>query len=360
MTTQRKYLASTMRLLSHFLPVLALVVLGCGGSGPASAPSPALARGHLLIVGGGSQPPELVRRFVDLAGGPGRARIVVMPMASGSDEAGQEKADDLRALGADAFVLNLTRAQAKSDSVARLLDDVTGVWFSGGDQVLLAPVLLDTPVLEAIHRRYREGAVIGGTSAGAAVMSDSMITGEQTRVGEDTAGYYGDEFPRVARRTIDIQPGLGFLPNAIVDQHFLQRERHNRLLSSVLEHPDLIGVGIDESTAIEVDPDGRWTVVGESAALIYDARDARLTPAGVPVLGATGVRMHLLPAGSTFEPSTSEAVLAGPLLNHHPAGEIIGPPGVSRSSCFAASGYVGSAARGHHNCTVFGSEPKSE
>ena len=115
------------------------------------------SRATLFIVGGGSQPPELVRRFVSLAGGPGRARIVVMPMASGSTEAGQEKADDLRALGADAFVLNLTRAQAESDSVARLLDDVTGVWFSGGDQVLLAPVLLGTPVLEAIHRRYREG-----------------------------------------------------------------------------------------------------------------------------------------------------------------------------------------------------------
>ena len=305
---QRKYPICRARLLLHFFALLTL--LGCGGSGPVSAPAPTSARGHLFIVGGGSQPPELVRRFVDLAGGPGRARIVVMPMASGSTEAGQEKADDLRALGADAFVLNLTRAEAESDSVARLLDEVTGVWFSGGDQVLLAPVLLNTPVLEAIHRRYREGAVIGGTSAGAAVMSDSMITGEQTRVGEDTAGYYGDEFPRIARRTIDVQPGLGFLPNAIVDQHFLQRERHNRLLSAVLEHPDLIGVGIDESTAIDVDPDGVWTVVGESGVLIYDARDARITPIGAPVLGATGVRMHLLPPGGRYNSRTGEAVLS--------------------------------------------------
>ncbi|HEX7242867.1 MAG TPA: cyanophycinase [Longimicrobiaceae bacterium] len=290
--------------------LLALALTGCGAGAPAASPAPGAGRGHLLIVGGGTQPPELVARFVELAGGAGQARIAVLPMASAEAEAGgREKAEQLRALGADAFSLNLTRAQARTDSAARLLDGVTGVWFSGGDQGRLTAVLLDTPVLDAIRRRHREGAVVAGTSAGAAVMSDSMLTGAQFRPGADTAGYYGDEYPRVARGSVQLAPGFGFLPGTLVDQHFLRRERHNRLLSVVLERPSVIGVGIDESTALQVRPDGRWEVVGASAALVLDARPARVTPAAAPVLGAADVRMHLLPAGSTFDPRTGRATL---------------------------------------------------
>ena len=290
--------------------LLGLALAACAPAPAAHAPHAAQVRGHLLIVGGGTQPPALVTHFVELAGGPGRARIAVIPTASGAaEEAGREKAEQLRGLGADAFVLNPTRAQAETDSVARLLDGATGVWFSGGDQGRITRVFGGTRTLEAIRARYRAGAVVGGTSAGAAIMSDSMITGAQFRPGVDTAGYYNDEYPRVARRSIVIAPGLGFLPGAVVDQHFLRRERHNRLMSVVLERPTLIGVGIDESTALRVDPDGRWRVVGASAVLVYDARSARITPPGAPVLGAGEVRMHLLPAGSTFDPRTGRAVL---------------------------------------------------
>lgn len=289
--------------------LLALALAACAPAFPAGAPSAAPARGHLLIVGGGRQPPELVARFMELAGGPG-ARIAVVPMASGeAEEAGREKAEDLRALGAQAFVLNLTRAQAQGDSAARLLEGATGVWFSGGDQARLTRVLLGTPVLAAIRERWRAGAVVGGTSAGAAVMSDSMITGGQYRPGVDTVGYYGDEFPGVARRTIQVAPGFGLLPGAVVDQHFLRRERHNRLLSVVLERPALLGVGIDESTALEVAPDGRWRVRGAGAVVVYDARAARVTPAAAPVLGAAEVRFHLLPPGSDFDPRSGRATL---------------------------------------------------
>lgn len=274
-------------------------------------------RGHLLIVGGGQQPPELVARFVDLAGGPGNARIAVLPMASSiPEESGGSKVEQLKAFGADAFMLNLSRAQAEDPSVARQLEGVTGIWFPGGDQARLAPVLHNTPVLEAIRERYRAGAVVAGTSAGAAVMSDSMITGEQFLPEADTAGYYGDEFPRIARSTIQIVEGFGFLPGTIVDQHFLERERHNRLISTVLEHPDLIGVGIDESTAIQVNPDRTWLIVGESAVVVYDARSAEITRPDQAVLGATDLRMHLLPAGATFDPSTGGATL--PTIATHP------------------------------------------
>jgi cyanophycinase len=278
--------------------------------GPAAMPGGYGVRGHLLIVGGGQQPPELVARFVELAGGAGRARIAVLPMASAEPEvSGREKAEELRGLGADAFVLQLTREQAMTDSAARLLEGATGIWFTGGDQSRVTPVLLGSPVLDAIRARWREGAVVGGTSAGAAVMPDSMLTGNQFRAGEDTAGYYGDDFPDVARTRIQVAPGLGFLPGTIIDQHFIRRERHNRLLAVTLERPSLIGVGIDESTAIEVGPDGRWTVRGSSAVVIYDARRARVTPGAAPVLGTTEVRMHLLPPGAVFDPRTGSARL---------------------------------------------------
>jgi cyanophycinase len=300
----------TMRSTVAAALLLAAAAACAPAGGPAAAPGVEGVRGHLLIVGGGRQPPELVTRFVELAGGPGHARIAVLPMASEEAEAsGREKADELRGLGADAFVLNLSREQAMTDSATRLLDGATGIWFTGGDQARVTPILRGSPVLQAIRARWREGAVVGGTSAGAAVMPDSMLTGNQFRAGEDTAGYYGDDFPDVARGRIQVAPGLGFLPGTLIDQHFIRRERHNRLLAVVLERPSLIGVGIDESTAIEVGPDGRWTVRGASAVEIYDARRARITPGAAPVLGTAEVRMHLLPAGAVFDPRTGEAQL---------------------------------------------------
>ncbi|MEJ7812490.1 MAG: cyanophycinase [Gemmatimonadaceae bacterium] len=268
------------------------------------------ARGTLFIVGGGAQPRELVARFVALAGGAGHARIAVLPMASAeAEESGRGKVQELQGLGADAFALNLTRAEAESDSVTRLLEGASAIWFPGGDQARLTTVLRGTAALRAILARYRAGAIVGGTSAGAAIMSDSMITGDQIRAGEDTSGYFGDEYPRVARRAIIVVPGFGLLPGAIVDQHFIRRERHNRLLAVVLERPAMLGVGIDEGTALRVDPNGMWAIEGASAAVVYDARAARVTAAGAPALGAADVRIHVLPAGSTFDPRTGRARL---------------------------------------------------
>jgi cyanophycinase len=279
-------------------------------AGPLVAQTPRHPSGHLLIVGGGSQPESLVQRFVDLAGGRG-ARIAVVPMAS--DEAaatGAEKVEQLVGLGADAFTLLVTRDEALDSATAHRLDGVTGIWFSGGDQTRLAPILYDTPLLAAMQERYRRGAVIGGTSAGAAIMTDSMLTGNQRR--PDSLGYYGDEFPEVARNTMEVVRGLGFLHGAIVDQHFLQRERHNRLLSVVLERPALVGVGIDEGTALLVDPDGRWQVLGASAVEVIDARQATVTGPGAPLLGASNLRLFLLPSGSRFDPRAGRAVLPRP------------------------------------------------
>jgi cyanophycinase len=293
--------------------LLAAAVSCAGARSPASPAGDAAPRGHLLIVGGGPIPDAILERFVVLAGGPGKARIVLYPMASESEDAGLELAEDFRKLGADAERILLKREQADTEKAARRLDGVTGVWFGGGDQARLTAALHGTRVEAAVRERYRQGAVVGGTSAGAAVMSTPMITGDERRPGGDRppAKDSSDAWMTIARDNVVTAEGFALLPGAIVDQHFVRRRRNNRLLSLVLENPGLVGVGIDESTALEVGPQGPWKVLGASAAVVFDARKARVTPAGA-ALGAADVRLHVLPAGATFDPASGTAVLPDP------------------------------------------------
>lgn len=298
---------------------LAAVLAGCvpaaGRGAPelssrAAMPVASTGRGTLFIVGGGPQPPALVREFVDLAGGAARARIVIFAMASAEGLArGEAKAREFRALGATATNLWITRAEADSDSILARLAGATGVWFGGGDQNRLAQALRGSRVEQRIRALYDGGAVIGGTSAGAAVMSAVMLTGDERRPGgarpvTDSSGAY----LTIDRDNVVVAEGFGLLADAIVDQHFLRRKRHNRLLSLVLERRPHLGVGIDESTALVVEPDGGWRVAGASVVVVYDARRASVTRPGSP-LGATGMVMHVLPPGSRFDVASGRATL---------------------------------------------------
>jgi len=288
---------------------LALALHACASAPqPSAGPSP---RGSLLIVGGGPISDAILERFVQLAGGPGHANIVIFPMASSDPDAGVELTGDFRRMGARAERVVLTHQQADSEDAARRLDGVTGIWFGGGDQVLLTKALLHSRVEAAIHRRYQDGAVVGGTSAGAAVMSTPMLTGDEKHPGgsRPPAKDSSDAYMTIARENVVTEEGFAMLPGAIVDQHFLRRRRHNRLISLVLENPRLVGVGIDESTAVEVEPGGRWRILGESAAFVLDARGADITPAGAKTLGATGLRLSVLSAGSTYDLATGKATL---------------------------------------------------
>lgn len=296
--------------------VLALALtLAAGG---ASAQATNAPRGHLVIVGGGPRPASVMDRFVALAGGPGRARVVVIPNASGdvetaegrkaAAEAGDDFVAEMRKAGVEATSVLLTRAEAEDPASAKLLDGATGVFFTGGQQDRLTRTLKGTPVEAKLHALYAGGAVISGTSAGAAVMSEVMLTGDERHPGGVDRPDTTLSYVTIARENVVTAPGFGFVRNAIVDQHFVRRKRLNRLLSLVLEHPTLLGVGIDESTALEVAPDGRWTVLGNSVAVVYDARGSRITARGA-VLGATPLRLSILPAGSVFDPRTGEATL---------------------------------------------------
>jgi len=235
---------------------------------PAAAaplPPPAPLPGPLVIVGGGKMPDDIRKAFFDLAGG-NTARIVVVPTASESaDDA--TKADgflsEWKKLNPMSVVLLHTRDRKTADEhlFGGPLADATGLWFSGGDQSKIAAVYRGTETAKAFRAMHARGGVVGGTSAGAAILSDPMITG-----GKDKA---------------EVGPGLGFFPGFVVDQHFTQRKRLTRLQGMIAEHPALVGLGIDESTAV-VARGRTFRVIGEGSVSVVMAKGAG-HPAAVQV-----------------------------------------------------------------------------
>ena len=267
-----------------------------------AAPSPALAeapKGHLFIIGGGSRQQEMMKRFVDLVPG---GRVVVFPMASAEPQSvGPEQAEELRRLGAKEVVVhNVSREQALAADSGKILDGIGGVWFSGGVQSRVTDIMLDTPLHRRLVEIYEGGAVVGGTSAGAAIMSEVMITGDEKREVKE-----GREFETIQAGNIITTRGLGLWKAAIVDQHFATRKRHNRLITLVLEHPELPGVGVDESTAVLVAGGTRFEVIGRNNVIVFDARGARISRRGPDAVGGRGLRMHVLLAGDTFDLAAS-------------------------------------------------------
>jgi cyanophycinase len=268
-------------------------------------PAPPKAKGYLFIIGGGDRTESMMRRFVELAGQFGNGKIVVFPMASSEpEETGAALVSEFRNLGARQVESHvLTREQAMSEDSARLLNDAGGVFFSGGDQSRQMAVLRRTPVHRRLLELYDQGCVMAGTSAGAAVMSEVMITGEERRKVEE-----GHEFESLEAENIVTSEGLGFIRTAIIDQHFVTRKRHNRLISLVAERPLLLGIGIDEETAIIVSPDETFEVLGQKSVVIYDGSRADVTIAPSRLIGLRGAAMHVLVAGDRFDLKTRRAV----------------------------------------------------
>jgi cyanophycinase len=262
--------------------VLALAVAICLPASSSAAPAP-LPKGHLLIIGGNGTTDDIVKRAVQTAGG-ANGKVVIFPQASELAETGPNAVKTWTEAGiGQAVALDPTNAAAAIKAVK----EATFIWFPGGDQTKLAKSLENTGIPEAIRARYAEGALVGGTSAGAAVMSRVMITGEA-------------DLQSITAAKTETAPGLGLFPEAIVDQHFLKRQRVNRLISAVLDHPDLVGIGIDETTAIFVT--GRsFEVLGKNSVVIIDARKAEVdeTPAGQLATGRN-LRMSVLKAGMRY------------------------------------------------------------
>ena len=266
--------------------------------GAAAARAQEDAKGTLFIIGGGERSDALMSRFVELAGG-ATASIVIIPMASETPQDYAEgPAAQFRKLGAaKADWLIFEHGKADSPENLARMKTATGVFFSGGDQVRLCSFMNGTRLLEEVHRLYREGGVVGGTSAGAAVMSKVMLTGD------DRQAVNGEDFAAIRSSSVVLAEGFGFLPPYIVaDQHFLIRKRENRLISVVLENPSLTGIGIDEATALVVRPGGAAEVAGDSLVSVYDVSGAGpVSTDAKGHLSARGITLSLLKAGDKLD-----------------------------------------------------------
>ncbi|SCF11289.1 cyanophycinase [Micromonospora purpureochromogenes] len=250
---------------------------------------------RMVVIGGGerraSDGTGILERFVNLSGGP-RARIVVITTASGEPRRVEsEYLQVFDALGVEhVCALRLEdRVQANSAHARGVLTAATGVFFAGGDQFRIAAVLGGTRVDSLLHARVRDGLVLAGTSAGAAMMSSTMV------LGGEGVGVNSD--------SVRTGPGMEFLPHLLIDMHFAERGRLTRLLSAVANFPHELGVGIDEDTALVVEGE-RFEVIGSGSVTMVDAGPAShvevLAGPHGPI-GIVGARLHVLPAGYAFE-----------------------------------------------------------
>jgi len=252
-------------------------------------------RGHLMLIGGGEKPRAAMEKFVELAGGKD-APIVVIPTASQEPDTAEYYENLFRKEygSTDVVVLPIrSKADASTPANVAAAKRARGIFFGGGDQVRILVALAATPVLDSLRDAYRNGAVVGGTSAGTACQSDLMLTGE------------GD-FKVIQSRSVELWEGLGFLrDDVIVDQHFIARQRQNRLLAVILERPGHLGIGVDEDTAIWVRPDDTFEVIGDRSVMVFDAggsdihRVARAD--GKELLGVHGMRVHIVLPGERFD-----------------------------------------------------------
>ncbi len=250
----------------------------------------------LFVIGGAEDrvgKASLLRHFLKLCGGR-RARIVVIPTASSfQDEVGASYTEVFTRLGAaEVTIVNpATREDSHDPAVVAAVDGATGVFMSGGSQLRLSQLVPGTPLGEAIHRAHERGSVIAGTSAGASIVSDFMIS-------------MGDEGVTPRQRASQISAGLGLLRGVVVDQHFDQRARYGRLMSVIAPSPHLLGIGIDEDTAMVVSDGRTLEVRGSGSVFVLDCSRARTDAAdaraGAPVL-VSGAVVHTLPAGATFD-----------------------------------------------------------
>jgi cyanophycinase len=260
-------------------------------------------RGPLVIIGGAEDRDGIIlRTFVDLAGGP---RAVIAVLATASDEPEGAEADyseAFRRLGvARVVTLGVSRrAVAGEVKLLEKAEAATGFFFTGGDQLRITSTLGGTPLDALLRRKHREeGVVVAGTSAGASAMSETMVV----------AGG-GEDAPK--KCTIKMAPGMGFLEGVVVDQHFAQRGRLGRLLAALAQNPKVLGLGLDENTAVVVRPGGTLRVVGAETVTVLDGRAIAETNASESLpdepLALTDVRLHVLPSGWGFDLETRRPV----------------------------------------------------
>lgn len=251
--------------------------------------------GELIAIGGGEDKKgemRILKKFVEMAGGE-KARIVVMTVATDHPDTARARMRRVfKKLGVkEVNTLDVSkREHAELKHGVKLVKQATGLYFTGGDQLHITSLMGGTALQEIMHERYEKDLIIAGTSAGAAMMGNSMILNG-----------HGEEQPRLSG--IEIGPGMDLIIGVMVDTHFSQRGRHGRLLTAVAHYPQALGIGIDENTAIIVKKN-EFEVIGEGAVTVIDGSQMNFTNApdvrSGGNLALSGVKVHILPEGYKF------------------------------------------------------------
>lgn len=239
-------------------------------------------KGTLVVVGGGVTTVEIADKTIELAGGKS-AKVAIIA------EANPESGPGSMAMWQRAEAAKVNLIDVKQPAVAKkILSEADLIWMPGGLQGVFMNSIRGSGIEESVHDRYRQGAVVAGTSAGAAVMSKIMIGGKS-------------DLDSLKAGTEPLLTGLGLWPEAIVDQHFLQKGRFNRLALATIDYPDLVGVGIDEETAAIV-RGHEFEVIGENNVTVIDARKAthQHLVKGEPA-AVRDLKVHVLRRGMKFD-----------------------------------------------------------
>ncbi len=253
-------------------------------------------KGKLFIIGGGSRPDFLVDRMIKEAGLKSGETVAIFPHASEEQDSSfyyakqQFEKRNLKALDC-AFKKDEKLSPSKLDS----LKTAKLIYIGGGDQVRFMEIINSNPeVNNLLKSAYRTGKMIAGTSAGAAVMSEVMITGNQLKYKD-----YENTFDNIEIKNVETKQGLGFIKTAVIDQHFVVRSRYNRLLSLIIENPTYKGIGIDEGTAILV-KNGAAEVVGRAQVIVFKNPKQSKKLNG-DKLGAQGITLDIYLNGEKFK-----------------------------------------------------------
>jgi len=262
-------------------------------------------RGWIVPIGGAENKENdrrILRRFVEVSGA-ADADIVVIPTASKMHETGLRYEAIFRDLGAARVtVMDFdTRRDCQEPNRLQRIDEATGIFFTGGNQLRLTALLGGTPVAQLIRKRNASGVTVGGTSAGASILSEHMIA-------------FGDEGSSVVAGSVRLAPGLGLTNRFVFDQHFRERDRLGRLITALAYNPFAIGIGLDEDTAVFIGPDEVLEVEGSGGVTVVDASDVSFSSAdsvseGQPV-AILGLKVHVLTPGTTFDLNTRTAAAA--------------------------------------------------
>jgi cyanophycinase len=260
------------------------------------------SRGYIVPVGGAEDKdsdPVILRRFVEISGDE-HARIAVIPTASRLDDTGRRYERIFRELGAaDALALDYKRREdADNPEWLAYLHGATGVFLTGGNQLRISTILGGTDVARAIRSVNATGVSVGGTSAGAAVLSEHMIA-------------FGKSGSTPRAGMVSLAPGFGLTNRIVIDQHFRQRDRIGRLLAALAYNPFAVGIGLDEDTAAFIDGNDCLEVFGSGAITVVDASNLEHSSMGSAAEGdticMTGIRLHILNQGGRFDLHTRHA-----------------------------------------------------